>query len=262
MDYQLLSRMLSELLRENDSVSVPCLGTFVAADVPASFSDRGFTINPPYRKVSFVSGESQDTLLISLYSKVNDISYDDATAILAPFLSDAHEALVKDGLLKLPGFGKLRLTRSGTPLFIPDAEFESSLDTFALVPVSLKNLPSPTYEGLGSGAAVEMGVIPADMEPVELVEEVPEEVVSPPAEEATAADETSAAGGVPANQVQVEVDENPVRRSGGRRFLVALIWIVVVLFVALAAFAALGRIAPDYVDSFLYTPEELRIINY
>ena len=44
-------------------------------------------------------------------------------------------------------------------------------------------------------------------------------------------------------------------------------WIPVVavagtLVVALAVFLILARVAPDFIDSILYTPEELRIINY
>ena len=32
--------------------------------------------------------------------------------------------------------------------------------------------------------------------------------------------------------------------------------------VALASFLILARVAPDFIDSLLYTPEQLRIINY
>jgi len=35
-----------------------------------------------------------------------------------------------------------------------------------------------------------------------------------------------------------------------------------VVVVALAVFMILARVAPDFIDSILYTPEELRIINY
>ena len=32
--------------------------------------------------------------------------------------------------------------------------------------------------------------------------------------------------------------------------------------VALVAFMVLARVAPDFIDTLLYTPDELRIINY
>ena len=38
-------------------------------------------------------------------------------------------------------------------------------------------------------------------------------------------------------------------------------WLYVAV-VALAVFMILARVAPDFIDSILYTPEELRIINY
>ena len=53
MDVEFLSGMIGELMLDHDSLSLPGLGTFVAEDMPASFSDRGYTINPPYRRLSF-----------------------------------------------------------------------------------------------------------------------------------------------------------------------------------------------------------------
>ena len=56
MDVTFLSRMIGELILDHDSLSLPGLGTFVVEDMPASFSDRGYTVNPPYRRLSFSSG--------------------------------------------------------------------------------------------------------------------------------------------------------------------------------------------------------------
>ena len=53
MDIDLLSRMISELIVDHDQVGLPGVGTFVAEMVPATFSDKGYTINPPYRRLSF-----------------------------------------------------------------------------------------------------------------------------------------------------------------------------------------------------------------
>ena len=55
MDIDLLSKMVKELILDNDKVVLPGLGTFVAKVVPSTFSDKGYTINPPYRKLYFRS---------------------------------------------------------------------------------------------------------------------------------------------------------------------------------------------------------------
>ena len=55
MDIDLLAKMVGELILEHDEVALPGVGTFVAELVGASFSDKGFTINPPYRKLSLRS---------------------------------------------------------------------------------------------------------------------------------------------------------------------------------------------------------------
>ena len=41
-----------------------------------------------------------------------------------------------------------------------------------------------------------------------------------------------------------------------------LLSVLTVAVIALAAFIILAQVAPDFIDSLLYTPEELEIINY
>ena len=43
---------------------------------------------------------------------------------------------------------------------------------------------------------------------------------------------------------------------------VLLIIFAALAVLALATFLILARVAPDFIDSILYTPEQLRIINY
>ena len=66
MDISLLSRMVKELVLKNDRVSLPGLGVFACEYVPASFSDKGFVINPPYRRVFFRSRKEDDGILVLL----------------------------------------------------------------------------------------------------------------------------------------------------------------------------------------------------
>ena len=67
---------------------------------------------------------------------------------------------------------------------------------------------------------------------------------------------------VQAGETKAEVTqtEEPVRKKGA--LLKALIVVLSIIFVLLLAYAIVGRVAPDFVDSFLYTPEELKILNH
>ena len=71
MDVELLARMVGDLILDHDALDLPGLGSFVAQDMPASFSDRGYTINPPYRRLSFTETVRGDSLLAELYARDN-----------------------------------------------------------------------------------------------------------------------------------------------------------------------------------------------
>ena len=58
---------------------------------------------------------------------------------------------------------------------------------------------------------------------------------------------------------QVSHDEAPVHR-GKKVLLWTLIALCVVLLLAAAALAVAGRVAPEWLDSFLYSPEELEVL--
>ena len=55
MDIDLLSKMVKELILDRDRLVLPGLGSFMAEVVPSTFSDKGYTINPPYRRLYFRS---------------------------------------------------------------------------------------------------------------------------------------------------------------------------------------------------------------
>ena len=59
MDIDLLAKMVKETVMDHDSVTLPGVGSFVAELVPAVFTDRGYTINPPYRRLYFLPREGE-----------------------------------------------------------------------------------------------------------------------------------------------------------------------------------------------------------
>ena len=74
MDIDLLSKMVRQLILEHDKVFLPGLGAFVAEIVPSTFSDKGYTVNPPYRRLSFRTRAEEDSLLAGLYA-AHTLSY-------------------------------------------------------------------------------------------------------------------------------------------------------------------------------------------
>ena len=92
MDVHLLSRLLKELIIDNDRIALPGMGYFQAEPMPAYFSEDGKTIYPPSKRISF---------------KWDDIKQ------LKPML---HERKFID----FPGVGRLKLTLDGSAYFVTD----------------------------------------------------------------------------------------------------------------------------------------------
>ncbi len=287
MDIDLFSEMIKNLILDNDEVTLPGLGTFVSELMPSTFSDKGYTINPPYRRLSFRQRENNaDTSLYDFYSKVNDLDGDTSSRILGDFISGLREQLLTKKLVVLPGLGRLRATKENTFFFIADEDLDIYPYGCGLEPVSLKTHEETDEE---VSAAVE--------ELQRIVESVPEPAEKPapaetlaeaPTEEPEAEPQKPAGTPAEPERLTYKFENKPVipvsRRSrhrsknirnitgskgskgtDGRKRHKALVWLLCILGAALLAlgiFILLAHIAPDFIDSILYTPEELRIINY
>ncbi len=139
MDIELLSKMIAELVPDHNEVGLPGLGTFVSEFVPASFTDRGYTITPPYKRVTFVPGDATDNSLVELYARSNGILEDQARAALKSFLDETKKVLLDRKTVVFPGLGRLRATRQNNIFFITDEALDIYPEGFGLEPVSLKN---------------------------------------------------------------------------------------------------------------------------
>ena len=152
MDIDLLSKMVKELILDNDKVSLPGLGAFVAEVVPATFSDKGYTVNPPYRRLSFRSNLEKDTLLAELYARANGEAEDIAGRIVTEFVSELAEVLKVKKTVVFPGLGRLRATKENNVFFVADEDLDIYPEGFGLEPVSLKTHQETREEG---GAVME-----------------------------------------------------------------------------------------------------------
>ncbi len=138
MDIDLLSRIVKELITDHDKVGLPGLGTFVAEVVPASFSDKGYTINPPYRRLSFHPDHTEADLLVKFYSDSNHVPLEASRVYITEFLSELKQVLIQRKTVIFPGLGRLRATKENNFFFVPDEDLDIYPDGFGLQPVSMK----------------------------------------------------------------------------------------------------------------------------
>lgn len=355
--------MISELITDHNRVGLPGLGTFVAEVVPATFSDKGYTINPPYRRLSFHPSRSEDTLLIDFYAASNGISKEAAGLYLKQFLGEMKSVLKERKTIMLPGLGRLRATVENNFFFVPDPDLDIYPDGFALKPLSLKTISMadeveiplfpPMEEEIEEemevkGAAEVEGERAGEMEAREMSENKeetggpvspesiqpestqpeqqqseptphqasqpeseqlqpetgptlqPEQQPGPGEQEPQSESERSQPETEPqprpeqpqseisqtqsqpqpeqpqpkqetrqpepqpqpAPQPQSRPETGPARAPRRFRWWIPLLVLLAVAAVALLAFLTVAQVAPDFIDSILYTPEELRIINY
>ena len=139
MDIDLFSGIVKDLLLDNDEVTLPGLGTFVSELMPSTFSDKGYTINPPYRRLSFRQRwDESDSILSDFYSETNGIDRDKAEKIVGEFVSGLKETLQAKKVVVLPGLGRLRATKENAFFFIADEDLDIYPYGYGLEPVSLK----------------------------------------------------------------------------------------------------------------------------
>lgn len=131
--------MVKELILDKDEVSLPGVGTFVAEMVPSVFSDKGYTINPPYKRLSFrQKGTGDDSLLIDFYARCNNLDIATASRIIREFLHEMRHVLETRKSIVFPGLGKLRATRENYFFFVADEDLDIYPEGFGLEPISLK----------------------------------------------------------------------------------------------------------------------------
>lgn len=193
MDIDLLSKMVKELILVNDRVTLPGVGAFVAEMVPASFTDRGYTINPPYRRLVFRQGVSQekDHLLADMYASANNIDREMAEKLLREFLKGMVEELRKRKMLVFTGLGRLRATRENNFFFICDENLDIFPEGMGLEAVSLKSHSKPKELDFSEVDAVvnspaESPAEPPAESPAEPAAESPAEPSAEPAVEPSA----------------------------------------------------------------------------
>lgn len=288
MDIDLLSKMVKELILDNDRVVLPGFGCFVAEIVPASFSDRGYTVNPPYRRLYFRAKPDEGNLLVDFYVKSNNVEYELAEKIIVDFLTELKSVIFSKKVVVFPGLGRLRATKENNLFFVADEDLDIYPDGFGLEPISLKTHQESraevkaaveglrnmlVEESVQSGEPVNTEVPVQDdvvesvveatpiFEPVAELEEEPvaepeeEQVEETAPETESAPDQTPSPSPAPA---PVPVAEGEKRSNKALKCVGVILAVAVAL---VAAYVAVGRLCPEWIDQFLYSPEELEILK-
>ena len=293
MDIDLLSKMVKELILDNDKVVLPGLGCFTAEIVPASFSDKGYTINPPYRRLSFRSKPNEGHLLARLYARSNNVELQFAERIIKEFVAELKSVLFARKTVVFPGLGRLRATRENNVFFVADENLDIYPSGFALEPVSLKNhqesreevaaamqnlasilepskqpapevdptqvaevdsIPAPEVDAV---SAPEVDIIP---EPeVDIIPEPEVDIIPEPEEDTTVPAAEDAAAAV----LQSPSDKRPsTLRKNFRKAVRISLYTLACLAVLLGLYVIIAHIAPDFIDQILYSAEELEVLHY
>lgn len=263
MNIDLLSQMVYGLILENDSLSLPGLGCFVAEMVPATFTDRGYTINPPYRKLSFRCSGPSDTLLVDLYAASNNVDKQIAEKVLVEFLTELKAILFAKKTVVFPGLGRLRATRENNIFFVADEGLDIFPEGFSLEPLSLKarkESPEDINRTVGALESILNGPEPepAESTPAESMPIEPTPTESTPTEQAP----TESTPTEPATTDTIPSDTPVKSRKIWRVIGITAAVAVAVAVVVIGGFIILAHTSPAFVDSLLYTEEELRIINF
>lgn len=180
MDIDLLSKMVKELILDNDEVSLPGVGSFVAELVPSSFSDKGYTINPPYKRLSFrKKADASDNVLIDFYAKSNNVDKETASKIVIDFLSEMQKVLELRKSIVFPGLGKLRAIKENIFFFVADEDLDIYPEGFGLEPISLKTHEETPAEVSATIAALQDILNPEETESKSGSEDLSEAVSGP-----------------------------------------------------------------------------------
>ena len=221
MTIESFTSCLEEFIMEHDRLLVPGLGSFTAGLQAATISDNGFTINPPYRKLDFIYGEDlgigENEQYDFLYSQKEKMDLEKVREELAEIVSEIKREVEVNSLVELPGLGKLRSLGDGHLFFVMDKDAQIYPEGFALSSVSLKNRVSGIQEVVAAPKPVEDAVLKGQ----------------------------KTADGLARKKKKMPV------------VVKVILWLLGIALLLLAGFMALAYFCPDFIDTLLYSPEEI-----
>ena len=256
MTIESFTSCLEEFIMEHDRLLVPGLGAFTASLQAATISDNGFTINPPYRILEFIYGEDlgigENEQYDYLYSIKEKMDLEKVREELAEIISEIKREVEANSLVELPGLGKLRSLGDGHLFFVMDKDAQIYPEGFALSSVSLKNRVSGIMEVVETPKPVE--------QPAALAEGHNEAEATVTAEHHNEA-ETSETAEEAVSKEQKTADGLARKKKKMPVVVKVILWLLGIALLLLAGFMALAYFCPDFIDTLLYSPDEIELLK-
>lgn len=247
MTIESFTSCLEEFIMEHDRLLVPGLGAFTAGLQAATISDNGFTINPPYRKLEFIYGKDlgigENEQYDYLYSIKEKMDLEKVREELAEIISEIKREVEVNSLVELPGLGKLRSLGDGHLFFVMDKDAQIYPEGFALSSVSLKNRVSGIPEVVAA------------------VAERHNEAETSKTAEATVTAETSETAEGAVSKEQKVADGLARKKKKMPVGVKVILWLLGIALLLLAGFMALAYFCPDFIDTLLYSPDEIELLK-
>lgn len=240
-DVEIFAACLKDLLLENDTVTVPGLGSFITRQMPASFSDRGRTINPPYRKLSFRASEQGDAELFKEHIATLLPAGTDPAVWLQSFVKEFKDELEKTKRVDLVALGTMRATAQNDFFFVASDELDIYPEGMGLEAVTIKSSQL--------------------MEEEQQAEEVAEKEEDLAPELETIVELQPAAD---APKLAASPAEKPRHRLKWWVILLIVLAALLLLLILSVIFKDIlpwGAAVDNFINHLLYTEEELRILN-
>lgn len=240
-DLDIFSACLRGLLLENDNVTVPGLGCFMTKLMPASFSDRGRTINPPYRKLYFRTPEQGEDNVFANRLAAYLPEGSDVKQWLHTFISGFIAELERTKRVELAALGEMRATAQNDFFFVASDDLDIYPEGLGLEPVTIKSSqPEP--------------------EPVP----VPEPVPAPEPEPVPEPEPESEPEPEPETKPEPQSEAKPRKKPKAWAvilIILAVLFVLALLAVIFSEYLPFGDTINDIIDHILYSEEELRLLN-
>ena len=139
-----LGKLIADLLREHNRVSLPGVGAFVGVYQPAILNEETLELTPPFKEISFSKDETwNDELLEQLVSKTEEISIEEAKKRVAEAVTEITAELRKKESYPIAGLGRL-LQEDLDITFEIEAGLNLLSEAFGLETINMQVLSLPS----------------------------------------------------------------------------------------------------------------------
>ena len=146
-----LSLYISDLLYRYECVTLPKFGAFLSHPISARINETTSDFYPPQKQLSFNAQlQSNDGLLASYISDVENISFENATSKIENQVSQLKSRLEKGETVEFKHIGELTTSEEGKLLFVPADSLNYMTESFGLA-----SFVSPSVERQAHQAVVQ-----------------------------------------------------------------------------------------------------------